>query len=288
MSKVLHPNSYQALLRDLNDPYHSFPEHFSKPIPLSQHVNKYLGTYSNTGNLRSHLEEQGVAYWDYRDKKCRYHRRETNQGWSFLERVFAKSLGSSYSEIKQIILDKKLKYFQKDSAFYYLNKVLKNQDEDYFFNSKGKLERKEKILTTKHEFNPYLYRKFVFEDYSSRDIMNLPMLERFEKFIQMLEYNGYEVEINELSCSFKGKGIQGYVSVDDSITYYYGLVFAEYYEYFNKVSRCSLVFDIPKSKLGFDSALRELTYLGSKSAKKELYEETYEPKHVNPVKWWSR
>ena len=92
----------------------------------------------------------------------------------------------------------------------------------------------------------------------------------------------------EYHTSFKGKGIQGYVSVDDSITYYYGLVFAEYYEYFNKVSRCSLVFDIPKSKLGFDSALRELTYLGSKSAKKELYEETYEPKHVNPVKWWSR
>ena len=70
--------------------------------------------------------------------------------------------------------------------------------------------------------------------------------------------------------------------------FYCGLVFADYYEYFNKVSRCSLVFDIPKSKLGCDSALKELVYLGTKSAKKELYNETYQPKHVNPVNWWNR
>lgn len=291
MSKVLHSNQYQSLLKDIQDPWYCFPEHFKKPKPLAQHVTKFLSTYSNVGGLKSHLEEQGVAYWDYKDKKCRYHRRETNQGWSYLERIFQKSVGSTYTDIKKMLMNKKLKYYQKDSALYYLNKVLKNQDEDYFFNFEGKLEVKEKNLTTKKEYNPYLYRKLnlvSFDSFSSYLESELPLVERFEKFVQMLEHHKYEVEISSTSVSFKGFGIVGYCTIDKDYPAYVGLVFAEYYEYFNKISRCSLVFDIPKSKLGFDSALKDLQYLGTKSAKKELYEETYEPKYVNPVKWWNR
>ena len=291
MSKFLHPNQYKAILSDLQDPYYSFPEHFKKPLPLNPYVTKHLYGHLKRGNLKTHLKDNGVSSWDYIDKKCKYHRRDSGQGWDIAEKIFKKHVGKTYKEIKEIILKKRCRHFFEMSLLDQLKIAYTGTHDIYTFNSDNKLELKEKIITTKNEYNPYLYRKLDLSSFSNfnKSIKNdLPMLERFEKFIQMLEYNGYEVKIYELSCSFKGKGIRGYINVDSNSPSYCGLVFADYYEYFNKVSRCSLVFDIPKSKLGCDSALKELVYLGTKSAKKELYNETYQPKHVNPVNWWNR
>lgn len=254
-------------------------------------MGRIIEEYPLRGNLMQHLEDNGVSSWDYIDKKCKYHRRDSGQGQRMSKKIFKKHIGKSYAEIKEIILKKRFRRFFENSLLDQLDNALNNTNDVYCFNSDNKLELKEKTITTKRQYNPYLFRKFdisSFHNFNKSLNRDLPMLERFEKFIQMLEYNGYEVDIHELSMSFKGKNIVGYMSVDPEQSAYYGLIFAEYHEYYDKVSRCSLVFNIPKSKLGCDSALKELEYLGTKSAKKELYEETYKPKHVDFVQWWNR
>lgn len=250
---------------------------------------RFIDQHPVRGNLINHLKDNSVSSWDYVDKKCKYHRRDSGQGWKIAEKVFKKHVGKTYKEIKDIILKKRYRRFFELSLLDQLESTFNNTNDTYCFNSDNKLELKEKTPTTKLDFNPYLYRKLdlsSFENFNKSLSRDLPMLERFEKFIQMLEHNGYLLEIYDASVYFTGKGIKGYASIDSS--YYYGLVFVDYFEYFNKVSRCPLVFDIPKSLLGFKSALKELEYVGSKEGKKALYDETYEPKHVNSVKWWNR
>lgn len=254
-------------------------------------MGRIIEEYPLRGNLTQHLDDNGISSWDYSDKKCKYHRRDSGQGWKMADKVFNKHIGKTYTELKNIILKKRNRRFFELSLLDQLDKALKGTNDTYCFNSDNRLELKEKIVTTKYKYNPYLFRKMDFsnlDNFQKNFSTDLPMLERYEKFIQMLEYNGYEVDISDLSTTFKGKGIKGYICVDPSVSYYFGLVFADYYEYFNKVSRCPLVFNIPKSKLGCDSALKELSYLGTLSAKKELYNETYEPKNVNLIKPWER
>lgn len=258
---------------------------------IDSRMGRIIEEYPLRGNLTQHLEDNGKSSWDYVDKKCKYHRRDSNQGWKIANKIFKKHVGKTYIEIKEIILKKRYRHFFEMSLLNQLEKTYTDTHDIYTFNSDNKLELKEKIITTKHEYNPYLYRKLDLSSFSNfnKSLSNeLPMLERFEKFIQMLEYNGYSLDITETSAFFIGNNIKGYISIDSDLPSYYGLIFADYNEFFNKVSRCPLVFDIPKSKLGCDSALKELKYLSTKSAKKELINETYRPKHVNLVKWWDR
>lgn len=252
-------------------------------------MGRIIEEYPLRENLIQHLEDKGISFWDYVDKKCKYHRRDSGQGWKIANKIFKKHIGKTYIELKEIILKKRHKYFFEMSLLEQLDNVYNNIHDTFYFNLDNKLELKEKIITTKHEYNPYLYRKLNIEELKLGKFNNeLPVLERFEKFVQMLEYNGYLLDITETYASFIGNNIKGYISIDSNLSSYYGLVFADYDEFFNKVSRCPLVFDIPKSKLGCDSALKELKYLGTKSAKKELIDETYKPRYVNLVQWWNR
>lgn len=261
-------------------------ENITKSDDLS--MGRIIEQYPLRGNLLTHLDENGVNSWDYVDKKCKYHRKESNQGSNLANKIVRKHLGKTYNELKILFLNKRYQYFITQSMLSFLDEVKDDKDSDFIFNSDNKIEVRFKKVTTKSNYNPYLYRSFNIEDLLSSTKSDLPMIERFEKFIKMLEYKGYSVDISETSIFFTGKNIKGYASIDSNYSAYFGLVFADYYEYFNKVSRCPLVFDIPKSKLGVDSALKELEYLGTKSAKKELYNDTYQPKHVDLVCWWNR
>lgn len=249
-------------------------------------MGRIIEEYPLRGNLLSHLEEQGVCSWDYIDKKCKYHRKESNQGMKLIYRVLDKHLGKSYSEIKKIIKDKRLEYFTESAALDVLEDVKNNTDYEYCVNSEGVIELKEKQETTKTEFNPYRYKPFLPFWETKEDKESILALDKYKKFLSCLENAGYELNIDNLHCAFRGKGIEGYVCIDPSSAYS-GRVFADYHEYFNKVSRCSLQFLIPYSKLGSESALKELKYLGSKQGKQDLYKDEYKPKHVEMNGWWN-
>lgn len=242
--------------------------------------------YPIKGRLKDHLKENSVNYWDYTDKKCRYHRKETTKGSKIARKILNKNLGSSYKDILQTIKEDKLRYFEKQSALEILEEVLIGKNLEFIFNQDGLLEMKEKQFTTLSEFNPYRFKSFVsLKALSEEEVL---IQQNFKNFVKYLEKSKYTVSISPQDCVFKGLGIKGYVCIDHSITSYYGLVFAEYGEFFDKVSRCSLVFEIPSSNLGAISALKELEFLGTKTAKKLLIEDAYFPKHVKEIEWWSR
>ena len=240
-------------------------------------------------NLKLRFNEISVNYWDYKDKKCPYHRKETSQVTKLASRVFNKHLGKSYKELLDIFKSKKLRHLEYKIVTQWLNEILQGSDESFLFNTEDKLELRQKVITTKSEYNPYRYRRFILDDLLNSDNrFDQSLFEKFEKFINMLERNGYSVEVSGSSFNFSGKGIKGYSTINPNYSNYSGLVFVNYSEFFDKISRCPLVFDLPKSLLGFKSALKEIEYLGTNSAKKDLIQDIYKPKHVNFIQWWNR
>jgi hypothetical protein len=248
-------------------------------------MGRIIEEYPLRGNLLYHLEEQGVNSWDYVDKKCRYHRRESNQGTKLACRVIDKHLGKSYSEIKKIIKDKRLEYFTESAALRILEDIKNNVDYDYCVNSDGVIELKEKQVTTKTEYDPYRFKPFIPFWTEKEDKESIILMGNYQSFLTSLEQVGYDLDIYNLHCSFRGFGIVGYVCIDpDSV--YKGLVLADYNEFFDKVSRCPLSFSIPKTSRGKDNAMKDLKYLGSTKGKKDLIAETYQPKFVTFKGFW--
>ena len=132
-------------------------ENVTKSDDLS--MGRIIEQYPLRGNLLTHLDENGVNSWDYVDKKCKYHRRDSGQGWDIAEKIFKKHVGKTYKEIKEIILKKRCRHFFEMSLLDQLKIAYTGTHDIYNFNSVNKLELKEKIITTKNEYNPYLYRK---------------------------------------------------------------------------------------------------------------------------------
>lgn len=232
--------------------------------------------YSLRGNLKDHLIENGTNFWDYSDKKCKYHRHDTGQAWSIGEKIIRKHLGKTLEEIKEIMLKKRKPYFIEQGFLDLLDYIRDDKDEEFTINSENKVELRVKKITVKPEFNPYLYRRFNF---NNPHCTSLPLQERYEKILEVLDRKGYLLEISELDTVIRGKGVVVYISIDPSSPYC-GLIVADYFEFFNKVSRCPVSFEIPKSFLGCQSAIKELEFLGSEKAKKELINDNYEMKHV--------
>lgn len=248
----------------------------AKEEHLNLKIEKELIKIAPSETTSIYYQRVGRDVFDIIDKKCKYHRTDYGKSYHQAAKFLHKYLGKTKQELLNLVYKKKLKHFVQLGFINAIEDAVKNKEYSTFcFNSEGKLELKEKKLTTKSEFNPYRYRRFnpltFLEDVKKRT--DLPMIERFEKIIQVLEYNGYEVKIYGEAVGFIGKGVNGYISIEEG--YYYGKIFADYHEFFDKVSRCPLVLPIPKSQLGAKSVLKSLEFLGSKKGKQALLNGTY-------------
>ena len=118
----------------------------------------------------------------------------------------------------------------------------------------------------------------------SKDLDHLT-INKFTNFVKALELNSFEVELDSTCATFNSNTVKGYISINPDHSFAYDLIFVDHSEHWNKISRCPLVFKIPKSRQGISSAILELQRLGN--SKKELENDSYEPVHVNAHKWWS-
>lgn len=293
MTKILHPNQYPALLEyqfessiyDLECKLHPY-----LPEPeLSKYIQKELEVIHTPNETKAiYYDRTNRDSWDILDKKCRYYRKDYGNGYDYAKRLCDKYLGKTPNEILKLGLshiESKLRsdYFFKLGLTSYLHYMKDpNSSSCNHVVIDNLVHLKNKIVTTKKDVNLFKYEVIESDLYLKSDSITF---NKYLAFITELEARGYEVDIESTCTLFKGKNIQGYVSITPN-NYTYDLVFVDYHLFWNKISRCPLVFKIPKSSLGIVSAFKELDYLGTKQAKKELENDSYFPKHVNLYKWW--
>ena len=293
MTKVLHPNQYQALLEYQDDIlfYELAGHHYPNMVEpsLEQHVQKELEiTYTPNETKSIYYERTNRDQCDIWDKKCRYYRDEYGHGYDYARRLCNKYTGKTPEEILILGLNhikKKLRdeYFFKLGLTEYI-RYMKDPEStscDHLVIN-GVVHLKYKQVTTNANANLFKYELLSQPEDKYLDI---EVFNKYLLFVSKLEAEGYSVDADSMSTSFIGKNVKGYVSITPD-NYTYDLVFADHEPFFNKISRCPLVFRIPKSAVGITAALKELEYLGSKYARYSLQEYTYEPKHVHSIKWW--
>lgn len=293
MAKVLHPNQYQVLLEYQDDimfyelASHHYPD-LVEPT-LAQHVQKELEvTYTPNETTSIYYKRTNRDSWDALDKKFRYYRNEYGHGYDYAKRLCNKYAGKAPKEILILGLNhikKKLRdeYFFKLGLTEYI-RYMKDPEStscDHLVIN-GVVHLKYKQVTTNANANLFKYELLSQPEDKYLDV---EVFDKYLLFVSKLEAEGYSVDADSMSTSFIGKNVKGYVSITPD-NYTYDLVFADHKPFFNKISRCPLVFRIPKSAVGITAALKELEYLGSKYARYSLQENTYEPKHVHSIKWW--
>lgn len=238
------------------------------------------------GNLKTHLTSQGVNMWDYVDKKCKYHRRESGQGWDLVDKISLKYLGKTYNQLKSLILNKRLKYFERQSALDRLKHIREGLDDDFIFNIENKLELKDKPLTVETIFNPYRYRLFNIDEYlKGIDNKDYKVVENFQIFLKVLKKNNYTLEISSCSATFKNEKVKGYINLGNWFSNE-PLVFVDNIETFYKASSCPLIFKLPSSLKELQNALKEFEFIGSKRAIPYIREFSYEPRFVKTKIYW--
>ena len=288
MAKVLHPNQYSALLSDIKDPSYSFPEHFPPTIPLAQHVQKELEvTYTPNETSSIYYKRVNRCSWDIIDKKFKYYRHEYQDGWNYANRLCNKHLGKTPKEILQLGLSHINKKLRREYFFVIGLKCYLDSLYDFSVYSCSHIvidcvvHVKWKKRTTLEHRSKFKYE--INNVVASKDL-DYFTINKFTNFVKALELNSFEVELDSTCATFNSNTVKGYISINPDHSFAYDLIFVDHSEHWNKISRCPLVFKIPKSRQGISSALLEFDRLGNSS--KELENDSYEPLHVNTHKWW--
>lgn len=61
-------------------------------------LDKLLASHNREGFLHRHKTgESGTPFWDYLDKKCKYHNHDYSKAYSFAEKIFRKYIGKDAS-----------------------------------------------------------------------------------------------------------------------------------------------------------------------------------------------
>lgn len=289
MAKVLHPNQYSALLSDIKDPSYSFPEHFPPTIPLAQHVQKELEvTYTPNETSSIYYKRVNRCSWDIIDKKFKYYRHEYQDGWNYANRLCNKHLGKTPKEILQLGLSHINKKLRREYFFVIGLKCYLDSLYDFNIYSCSHIvidcvvHVKWKKRTTLEHRSKFKYE--INNVVASKDL-DYFTINKFTNFVKALELNSFEVELDSTCATFNSNTVKGYISINPDHSFAYDLIFVDHSEHWNKISRCPLVFKIPKSRQGISSAILELQRLGN--SKKELENDSYEPIHVITHKWWS-
>lgn len=214
------------------------------------------------------------SYWDFKDKRCKYHRRDYNTGWQLAERYL--EYAERYRQAKYQIIDK----FQK--------KYPKTKSSGLFFFRLGFFDCIKEVKSKNHwkyvfaditdtVFNKDKYQLYQFiddpvDDYISDEDYWIKHNYRNIVYLLLKPYRGFHIEVTSSDCQtirFIKDNIKGYLScnINSGI---YGLIVMDTVKDFDKAQRCQVKLTIPDywSK-ECDTELLDLIYWKIKELKKK-------------------